>query len=63
MSIRDEYGKLIERDYVLENPHYAEHWVYFATVSIPSGTGITICAKAMDGLGGVEVKSCRVTIP
>ena len=63
VSIRDEEGKLIEHDYVMENPDYAGHWVYFATVSIPSGTRITISVKALDGLGGVGVMSCRMVIP
>ena len=50
-------------NYVLENPDYAGHWVCFVTVSIPSGTSIVISVKALDGLGGVGVMSCRMVIP
>jgi hypothetical protein len=63
VSIRDDQGNLLESDYVLPNPDFTGHWVYFATVSIPSGTRITICVKAMDGLGAMGVKTCRMTIP
>jgi hypothetical protein len=62
LLIRDEEGKLIEHDYVLENPDYAGHWVYFATVSIPSGTRVTITVLALDRLGGVGIKICQMRI-
>lgn len=61
VSIRDAQGNVIEKEYALENPDFTGHWVFFASVSVPAGTRLTISAKAMDALGAVGVRTCQRT--
>jgi hypothetical protein len=63
VSICDEQGHIIESGYALENPDFTGHWVYFATVSVPASTRVTISAKAIDALGAVGVKTRQLTTP
>jgi hypothetical protein len=60
--LEDDHGNPIESDYAIDNDVVANHWGYFPSAALPSGTTVIVRAIAMDRLGGVGIQTERVTV-
>ena len=60
--LEDEGGNIIESDYALDAGVIKNHWGYFASAPLPAGTTVIVRAIAMDPLGGVGIKTERITV-
>ena len=61
--IRDDQGNVIESGNATPFEDCPDYWDYLATVSVPSGTRVTIYAAATDTYWGVGAACQVVTIP
>ena len=57
--IRDDKGNIIESGDAAPFEDASDCWEYIATVSVPSGTAVTVYATATDSFWGVG--ACRTT--
>ena len=62
VSLEDERGQPIEGDYALGNDVVKNHWGYFPSAPVAPGTTILVRVVAMDCLGGVGIRTERVTV-
>ena len=61
--IRDEQGNMIESGEATQFEDTPDCWDYRATVSLPSGTPVTVSAAATDQLLNIGAARMVVTIP
>jgi len=55
-------GNIIESDYALDAGVVENHWGYFPSAPLPTGTTVIVRAIALDPLGGVGIKTERITV-
>ena len=60
--LEDDRGNIIESGYALDAGVVENHWGYFPSAPLPTGTTIIVRAIAMDPLGGVGIKTERITV-
>jgi hypothetical protein len=60
--LEDDEGNPIESDYAVDNDALANHWAYFPSAALPSGTTVIVRAIAMDRLGGVGIQTESVIV-
>jgi len=60
--IRDDQGHVIESGDAAQFDDCSDCWDYRATVSVPSGTSVTVYAIATDSLWGAGALSARLTL-
>jgi hypothetical protein len=60
--LEDDEGNIIESDYALDTDVIRNYWGYFASAPLPVGTTVTVRAIAMDSLGGIGIKTERITV-
>ena len=60
--LEDAQGNPIESDYALDAEVIQNHWGYFPSAPLPSGTTVIVRAIAMDSLGGVGMQTKRITV-
>jgi hypothetical protein len=60
--IRDDQGNVIESGDAAQFDDCSDCWDYRATVSVPSGTSVTVYAIATDSLWGAGALSARLTL-
>lgn len=62
VHLEDDQGNPIESGYAFDNPIMENHWGYVPTAAVSPGTTVVVRAIAMDQLGGLGMKTERVTV-
>jgi hypothetical protein len=62
VTLEDDQGNRLESDYALDNDVMKNYWGYFPSAPAHYGMTVIVRAIAMDRLGGVGIRTERVTV-
>jgi hypothetical protein len=60
--LEDNQAHHIESAYTMDNDIVENHWGYVPSAPLPSATTVIVHAIAMDRLGGIGIRTERITV-